>query len=448
MQNMQHKNGALAQSAGALLVKAIVLALVLGTFVSSAASAENWPMFRGPSGQGISSETNLPTQWSTTSNIAWKANIPGEGWSSPIIWDNQIFLTYTLDKGASCHIISIDRTTGATLWDTETFKQSPGRKEGRNSYATPTPVTDGQHVYAFFAGGGAAGLDFSGKLIWKNTDNSFYSQHGLAASPILYKDLVLMPWDHNVKGGPEPKLGWQIPWDKAYVLALDKKSGHERYRAMRGMSRIGHMTPRIVNVDGKPQLVSAAGDIIEGFDPDTGQRIWWVQTGGEGVTPSPVFGNGVVFSSTGFPTPVGNKEIHPAIQAFRLGGQGDVTRTNFIWEQRKDVPMIPSLLLVDHLLYSIKENGILQCLDAADGNVIYRQRLDGNFSASPLFADGRIYLINDAGLTTIIQPGREFKQIGQNNLDEPAQAGIAVANHQLFIRTASHLYCIGKGDSK
>jgi outer membrane protein assembly factor BamB len=328
------------------------------------------------------------------------------------------------------------------LWDVEVFRQTPSRKEGRNSYATPTPVTDGQRVYAFFGGGGAVALDVEGKIAWRNTDNTFYSQHGLGASPILYKDLLLMPWDHSIQGGPEPRIGWQIPWDKSFVLALDRNTGKERYRAMRGMSRIGHMTPRIVEVDGKPQLVSAAGDIIEGFDPDTGERIWWVNTGGEGVVPSPVFGEGMVFSSSGFATPVGKQKIYPAVRAFKLGGRGDMTQSNLVWEQKKFVPMIPSLLWADHLLYSVKEDGHAMCMDDADGKIVWQQRLDGTYSASPLYADGKMYFLNDNGNTTVIEAGREFKRVATNELNEPCQASIAASDGRLFIRTESHLYCI------
>ena len=192
------------------------------------------------------------------------------------------------------------------MWDKRGLQAAAQNKQDKNSYATPTPVTDGRRVYAFFGGGGAAAVDFDGKIAWTNTENSFYSQHGLGSSPILYKDLLLMPWDHSIRPakGVDPKIGWQTKWDKSYVWALDKNTGKEKYKAMRGWSRIGHMTPAVVKVDGKDQIVSAAGDIINAFEPETGERIWWVTTGGEGVTPSPVFGDGVVYSSSGFPTNV------------------------------------------------------------------------------------------------------------------------------------------------
>lgn len=409
-------------------------------FVSTAALAENWPGFRGPTGQGVSTEKNLPVEWGPQKNVAWKVPLSGEGHSSPIVWEKHVFVTTTRDKGTSCRILAFDRDSGKQLWDVEVFEQEPTRKEGRNSYATPTPVTDGQRVYAFFGGGGAAAVDFTGNIVWKNTENEFYSQHGLGSSPILYKDLLLMPWDQSTREGPDMKVGWQTPWDKAYVWALDKNTGKERYKAMRGMSRIAHMTPRVVEVEGKPQLVSAAGDVVGGFDPDTGERIWWVRSGGEGTTPSPIFGDGVVYTSSGFPT----NEPYAAIRAFRLGGKGEVTKQNLIWEQKRGVPMIPSLLLADGLLYGVTERGILQCMEPSNGEIIYTQRLEGNYSASPVYADGRIYILNDNGNTTVVQPGREYKELAYNELNEPTQASIAVSGGKLFIRTGKNLYCFAK----
>jgi outer membrane protein assembly factor BamB len=404
------------------------------------ARAENWPGFRGPTGQGISAETNLPVEWGRDKNVAWRVDLAGEGHSSPVVWETHVFLTAATDDGTTCRVLAFDRDSGRRLWDVEVFKQNTPRKQERNSLATPTPVTDGQRVYAFFGGGGAAAVDFSGQIVWTNTDNHFYSQHGLGASPILYRDLLLMPWDHSIKEGPDLKIGWQTAWDKSYVWALDKSTGRERYKAVRGMSRIGHMTPKVVEVEGKPQLVSAAGDIVGGFDPDTGRRIWWVRSGGEGVTPSPIFGDGVVYTSSGFPT----NEPYPAIRAFRLGGRGEVTKQNLIWEQKKGVPMIPSLLLADGLLYSVTEKGILQCMEPSTGDIIYTKRLEGTFSASPLFADGRIYLLNDSGDTTAIKPGRKYEELAHNEIGEPTQASLAVSGGRIFQRTVRHLYCFAK----
>lgn len=420
-----------------------VLTVVL--FTSLAARAENWPQFRGPTGQGISTEKDLPTEWSATKNVAWKTEITGEGWSSPIVWENRVFLTAARDKGTSSHVIALDRESGNILWDVEVLQEKPSKKEGRNSYATPTPVTDGKRVYAFFGSGGGVAVDYDGKVAWRYTDEQFYSQHGLGSSPILYSGLLIMPWDHSIKSGPEMRIGWQIPWEKSYVLALDANTGKERYRAMRGSSRIGHMTPQVADVDGKPQLISAAGDVINAFDPMTGEKIWWVETGGEGVVPSPVVGNGKVYSSSGFPTAAAGKTYKPTLAAFKLGGSGDVTKSNLVWEQHKAVPMIPSMLLVDKLLYTITEDGTLRCLDEATGDEIFQEKLKGNFYPSPVHADGRIYLLGIDGVTTVIEAGREFKKVATNELGgEKCQASPSISAGNLFIRTEKRLYCIRK----
>ena len=263
--------------------------------------ADNWPRFRGPTGQGTSTEKNLPVSWSLSENLAWRVAVPGIGWSSPIVWEDRVFLTSATEDGASGHVICIDRHGGEILWDKEVLRQSPSRKESKNSHATPTPVTDGKLVYAAFNGGKLVAIDFAGNIAWTKQDISFFSKHGLAVSPILYKDMLILPFDGN--SDKDLKIGYLTAWDGAFILALDKKSGREMWRAKRGLSRQGHVTPLVIDVDGKLQLISAAGDVVQGFDPDSGQRIWTVQSQGEGVVPSIVYGQGLVFTSSGFGAP-------------------------------------------------------------------------------------------------------------------------------------------------
>ncbi len=403
------------------------------------AQAENWPRFRGPTGQGESSETNLPLKWSESENLAWKVQVPHSGWSSPIVWSDRVFLTGTSPDGISCHVMCFNAEDGKLLWNTQVFEQTPTRKEQQNSYATPTPITDGQKVYAFFSGGGAAALTFDGKIAWTNTDHPFYSRHGLGASPALYNDLLFLSYDLS-----DPKnetLGWTVPWDKSYLLALDKNSGKERWRTQRGMTRQAHGAPQIRQVDGKPQLVSHAGDVIQGFDPESGKILWWIKNPGEGVVPSPVFGDGMLFSSSGFPTAFGGQKFYAAIRAFKLGGSGDLTK-QLVWEEKKAVPMIPSFAFFNHMLFTVKEDGIAQCLDAKTGNVLWKQRLDGHYEASPVVAEGRIYYLSDDAVTTVISADRQFKSLAQNPLHEHCQASMAISNGKFYIRTQGHLYCI------
>ena len=277
-----------------------VLSLILSA--GGGARAEEWPRFRGPTGQGVSTDPHPPLHWAENQNIAWATQVAPTGWSSPVVWGDHVFLTGTTEGGSSCHVVCVSRDTGKTLWDVEVFKQSPAHKEGRNSDATSTPVTDGKHVYAFFSSGKAAALDFDGKPFWKNEALHFYSQQGLGVSPILYKDLLVMPWDQsNEHDNLAP--GWVKPWDKSYVLALDKETGKERYKAMRGSTRTNHATPLVIDVNGKPQLVSPAGDFIQAFDPENGRKLWEVRNPGETPVPAVVYGDGMIFTNSGFEGP-------------------------------------------------------------------------------------------------------------------------------------------------
>jgi outer membrane protein assembly factor BamB len=332
-------------------------------------------------------------------------------------------------------VICVNATDGQILWDREAVKQEIRRKEGKNSYATPTPVTDGKFVYAFFGSGTAVCVDFDGNVIWVNPEYPFYSQHGLGASPLLYKDLLIMPFDGS-SPGDDKLVGWKKPWEQAFVLALDIGSGRERWKARRGLSRIAHVTPTIARVGDKDQLLSGAGNVVQGFDPDTGERIWTVSSQGEGVTPSLVVGGGMVFSSSGFEA--------ETIRAIRLdpAARGDVTKTHIAWEQKRAVPTQPSFLYHDGLLYSVKENGIALCMDATNGKVIWQERFEGPYSASPVFAAGRIYFLAENGDTTVIAPGRTFKQLAVNPLEGTCQASPAIANGRIFIRSDKHLFCV------
>jgi outer membrane protein assembly factor BamB len=399
----------------------------------ASACGENWPSFRGPTRQGHSSETGLPLRWTSEQNIAWKAEIPGESWSSPIVWNDHVLVTTATDGGASCRVLAFDRASGSPLWNTEVFRQVPGHKQAKNSYASPTPATDGEIVYAVFGDGSFAAVRFDGTVAWRNRDVKFHGQHGLGASPIVYNDLLIMPFDGS-SDGPDPKVGWQTPWDKAFILALDKHSGEQRWRASRGLSRIAHISPIIVEVDGYAELISCAGDAIQGFDPASGERLWHVYSEGEGVVPTPVVGDGKLFTASGFGA--------TTLRAVRLGGRGDVTHTHIAWEQRKGTPSQSSLLYVPPYLYAVTDQGVVTCYNGNSGDVIWQERVDGSYCASPVWADGRIYLLSEQGESIVLADGEKFRILARNPLDEKCQASMAVSQGRLFVRTAKHLWCI------
>ena len=412
------------------------------TFVmASAQEPENWARFRGPNGQGISKATDLPVHWSAAENIAWKTYVPGEGWSSPIVWNDHIFLTTATEEGKNCHVIALDRKSGNILWNKMVFTQAPNQfRHDMNSYATSTPVTDGKTVFAVFSGGSIVALDFDGHIRWINSDLNFYSQHGMGTSPILYGDLLLLAVDQSNREDPKG-LGWNQPWDKGYLLALDKNTGKERWRGMRGMSRLAHATPAVMQVNGKDQIISPAGDVIQGFDPVNGKLIWTVTNKGEPCVPSPAIGDGLVFS-----TPSSNDQI----LAVRPDGQGDCTETHVVWSQKRNSPMMSSFLYIKPCLYTCTDNSsIFSCFDETTGEVLWELRLrTGALNPSPIYADGKIYILSERGTMSVLKLSIDRKKpaeiIATNELGDHCRASVAIAGNQLIIRSDNHLWCIGK----
>lgn len=417
-------------------MRSLLLSVMLVAIGSDAGRADNWPQFRGPNTQGRSSEANVPLHWSLTENVAWQTEVPGESWSSPIVWNEHVFVTTATEAGESCRVLALDRKSGRILWNKEVFRQVPRRKESRNSYATPTPVTDGERVIACFGDGSFVALDFKGEVLWTNRDHKFYSQHGLGSSPILHDGLVIMSLDAS-SDGDDKKLGWQTPWDRSYVLALDARTGRERWRGQRGLSRISHGSPGIWTHDGVAQVITEAGDVVQGFNARTGERIWTSEVLGEGKAPSVVLGDGLVFTSGGW----GGRE---SIKAFRLGGSGDLKETNLVWEQKKGMPKVPSMIHIAPHLFTITDGGIATCLTDGTGEIVWQERIGGNFSASPVAAAGRIYFLSDAAETTVIAAAPGFKVLAKNPLQGKAQASPAISQGLIFIRTDDRLFCVGK----
>jgi len=412
------------------------LALIGGVVGACALSAANWPQFRGPTGQGLSTETRVPLTWSAKSNILWRASIPGEAWSSPVVWGRHVFLTTATESGASCRVMALDAKTGKVRWERELFRQVTRKKEGRNSYATPTPVTDGHRVYTCFGDGSFAALTFDGQVAWTNRSYPFYSQHGLGTSLALHNGLLVMARDGSSEG-PDKLVGWQKPWDQSYLLALDTKAGQERWRTGRGMTRIAHGTPILWRDGASTQWVSETGDVVQGFDPGTGRLLWTSRVTGEGKVPSPVVGGGSVFTSGGW----GGKGT---VKAFRLGGSGDLGESNLTWEQKKGMPTLSSMLYANGRLFAVTDGGVATCYDATSGSIVWQERLGGNFSGSPVAAAGRLYFTSDAGVTTVLEAGPVFRVLAKNELGESLQASPALADGRWFIRTAGALVCVGK----
>ena len=383
--------------------------------------AEDWPQFRGPTGQGHSSEQGLPQHWSETENIAWKVPIPGRGWSSPVIQGAQLWLTSSLNGGRSLRAFCLNRDTGEVLKNIEVFQpQNPASIHSKNSHASPTPVLEGDRVYVHYGSAGTACLSTQGQILW-NTQLQYAHGHGPGGSPVLFRDLLILNCDGT---------------DVQFVVALDKHTGQVRWKQYRD-GAMAFSTPLVIQVRGQTQVVCISGDRVVAYEPTSGQKIWWLRYNGFSNIPRPVFGLGLVFISSGFDPP-------STLFAVRPNGRGDVTDTHVSWRLKRSIPLNPSPLLVDELLYIVSDRGVASCLNARTGNTYWRQRLSGNFSASPVYADGRIYFLNEEGETTVIVPGTSFKKLATNSLEGATLASLSVSDKSIFLRTDSHLYRIEK----
>jgi outer membrane protein assembly factor BamB len=407
-----------------------LFALVAAVSLAAAgARADNWPEFRGPTGQGLYQGT-LPLEWGPGRNVAWKQAVPGRGWSSPVVWEGRVYLTTAVPmEGApgelSLDALALDARTGKPLWQTRVFRQGPGapRIQAKNSHASPTPVVDGRHLYVHFGHQGTACLDLDGKVLWRNTELKYPPVHGNGGSPVLAGDLLVFSCD----GGADP-----------FVAALERDTGKVRWKVPRGIDAFkpfSFSTPLLVEVNGARQIVSPGSDAVMAYEPATGKEIWRVRyEGGYSVVPRPVYGHGLVFVCTGYES--------PRLLAIRPDGRGDVTATHVAWRTRQGVPHTPSLLLDGDELYMISDAGFASCRDARTGREHWRKRLPGAYSASPLLAGGRIYFQNEAGTAVVVQAGKEYKELARNALGERTLASYAAAEGALFLRTDKHLYRI------
>ena len=403
---------------------AVSLLPFLYLLTRTAVRAEEWPQFRGPTGQGHSSERGLPVEWSESRNIVWKTPVPGSGWSSPVVAGGRIWLTTAVkDKGASLRVLAFDAESGRVVVNTPVFRaRHADPLNAKNTLASPTPIVDGNRVYVHFGADGTAALDTDGQVLW-TIRLAYDSQHGNGGSPALYRGLLIVSCDGS---------------DEAFVAAIDTQTGKIRWKTSRRQPwDQAYTTPLVIRVGDRDQVVSVGAYRGAAYDPDSGKEIWRVSyADGFSNVPRPVFGHGLVYIATGFQ--------QPTLLAVRADGTGDVTKTHVAWTLRRGAPLTPSPLIVGDELYLVNDGGIAMCLDALDGSVHWQQRLGGNFSASPIFADGRIYFLSEEGVTTVVAPGKEFKRLATNTLDGATLASIAVSGGSFYIRSHSHLYRIAQ----
>ena len=393
--------------------------------LSAPAAGQEWPEFRGPTGQGHSVEAGLPLDWSESRNIAWKTPVGGRGWSSPVVAGGRVWITTaTEERGtASLRALAFDSQTGREVVNAEVFRIGGARLTNfKNSHASPTPIIDGDRVYVHFGALGTAALTTAGEIVWK-TRLPYESQHGTGGSPALHGDLLIISCDGS---------------DTAFVIALDTKTGKTRWKTDRRYpADQAYSTPLVIRVGDRDQVISVGAYRAAAYDLQSGREIWRVRyDDGFSNVPRPVTGHGLVYIATGFQ--------QPSLLAVRPDGTGDITKTHVAWTLQRGAPLTPSPLIVGDELYLVSDFGIASCVDAKTGQTHWQQRLGGNYSASPVFADGRIYFQSEEGLTTVIAPGKTFQKLATSQLDGGMLASMAVANGSLFIRTDSHLYRIGR----
>jgi outer membrane protein assembly factor BamB len=412
--------------------RSTLAALVFLAVPPAAARAADWPQFRGPDGQGHSTAQGVPLAWSETENITWKTAVPGHGWSSPSIQGSQIWLTSATEDNHSLRAYCIDRGSGRIVHDVEVFHlDDPGSIHANNSQASPTPAIDADGVYVHYGAHGTACLSTDGRIEWK-TKLDYNHGHGPAGSPVICGDLVVISCDGT---------------DVQYVVALDKKTGQTRWKHDRQHisdarrkgeleAPMAYCTPLVLELGGQQQVVSLGSDAVVAYEPASGQELWWFSFSGYSNVSRPVYGQGLLFFSSGFGT--------PTFYAARVPGDGDLTESGKVWTSTKSglVPLDVSPLLVGNELYTITDSGIGVCYDAATGKQHWTSRLGGKFWASPVYADGRIYCTDEQATTTVFRPGTRFERLAVNKLPGNAQASPAIVDGAIFLRTDTHLYRI------
>jgi outer membrane protein assembly factor BamB len=403
------------------------LAVVATTLLMTAARADDWPQFRGPTGQGVA-RGGLPTEWGPDKNVAWKQDIPGEGWSSPVIFAGRVYLTAAVRASdeVSLRALCLDAKSGKILWDVEALHgdADKARHHPKNSSASPTPVTDGKRLYVHFGHLGTACLDLDGKVQWRQTDLGYDPVHGNGGSPVLVDDLVVFSIDGT---------------DKQCVVALESDTGKVKWQTDRKSTAektFSFSTPLVIEVKGKKQVVSPASDVVMALDPKTGAEIWRVRYTGYSVIPRPVYGDGLLFLSTSYNS--------PTLMAIRPDGEGDVTKTHVAWTVKRGAPHTPSLLLDGDLLYAVSDDGLASCFDAKTGKPRWQKSLGGAFSASPILADGKVYFQSEDGVGFVVKAGTTYELLARNVMKERTLSSYAAADGAIFLRTAKHLYRIEK----
>jgi outer membrane protein assembly factor BamB len=406
------------------------LALVGLAVLAGPGRADNWPRFRGPNGTGMSADKDVPVKWDLKDNVLWKVPVPGVGNGSPVIWGDRLFLQASTADGGERSLSCLDARNGKTLWK-QTIPAKKAHAHKFNSLASSTPAIDGERVYVLFWDGGEIGLyayTLDGKPVWKKSLGGFTSQHGPGHSPIVYNGLVILPNDQD---------------GSSVLVALNAKTGTPVWEVKRKPFRACYSTPFILDKpDGTAELIVTSTAGLTGYDPGTGKENWSYTWSFPGMAlrtvASSVASGGVVYAASGD----GSGERN--FIAVKLGGQGDVTGTNLLWQTRKKFPYVPCMLAQGNHLYTINDEGIAGCYLGLTGEEVGSRRLASAVTASPILIDGKIFVIGEDGECYVLEAGPELKLLARSSLKEPVSATPAVADGKLYIRGRQNLFCIGK----
>ena len=418
---------------------AIFLLLFIINQFNGQAQETNWTHFRGSNLDGISADSQVPVMWNDSTNITWKTEIRGKGWSSPVVYGNQVWVTTATADGKAMSGICVDFKSGEILFDILLFKQdSIYGKHSINTYATPTPCIEEGFVYLNFGSSGTACVStINGKIVWKRDDFKVEHVQGTGASPILYKDLLILHFEGT---------------DKQFIVALNKKTGETIWRADRPaacyepLAPIGkkaYITPIISNVAGRDLLISNGAAVCIAYDVQTGAEIWRIVQGEDSTIAMPVSENGIVYFYTSFVTPVGG-EKYCELLAVDPKGSGDVTKTNVLWRVKSPILQLLTPLIRDEIIYTVDSRNNLIVLDAKTGETFYTKRLKNKYNSSPVYAAGRVYFTSVKGETLVLKAGRTLDILAENQLPGELYATPAIAQNSLIIRTESTLYRIGE----
>lgn len=413
----------------------IILCIVL--VISASCKQESWTAFRGSKNNAISNSKNVPLNWSEEENVNWKTEIHDFGWSAPVVLNDQIWVTTATNDGKKMYAVCVDFESGEIIHDILVLEQEKVNwKNSLNSYATPSPVIEKGFVYVEFGTYGTACIaSETGKIIWKRSDISTERvPHGPASSPIIYKNLLILHHEAN---------------EILRITALDKKTGktvwqnhrpEECYIGVQSDWRKSHATPMVIKVNGQNQLISIGAQVCQSFDPETGEEIWRVRYGFDSTVSCPLFWDGKVFINTGVNFLAGKKWAE--IWAVNPEGNGDITETNVLWKCTEDVPGISTPVVNNGLIFMVSERGMLTCLEAKTGKVIWKEKLKGQFNSSPIWIDMKVYITSLSGVTTVINASKEFEILAENALDGRYIAPPSVASKSIILRSNSHIYNI------